>query len=57
MAIPGGKLYTYISYIDHAVANPGGDPRVPRIPPFSLAIMALVQLPVSYLSVFVAIVV
>ncbi len=27
-----------------SVADPGGDPRVPRIPPFNLAIMAL-QLP------------
>ena len=33
------------------VADPGGDPRVPRIPPFSLAIVALLQLPASYLSV------
>ncbi len=40
----------------YTVADPGGDPRVPQIPPFSLAIMALLQLPASYLSVFVAIV-
>ncbi len=40
----------------HAVADPGG-PRVPRILPFSLAIVALPQLPASYLSVFVAIVI
>ena len=30
--------------VHEAVADPGGDPRVPQIPPFSLAIMALVQL-------------
>ncbi len=41
-------------HFNTAVADPGGDPRVPRIPPFSLAIMAL-QLPSSYLSQFVAI--
>ena len=29
----------------YTVADPGGDPRVPQIPPFSLAIMALLQLP------------
>ncbi len=38
----------------------GGDPRVPRIPPFPFSLysyVALVQLLASYLSVFVAIVV
>ncbi len=40
-----------------AVVDPGGDTRMPQIPPFSLAIVALLQLPASYLSVFVSIVI
>ncbi len=43
---------------ENPVADPGGEPRVPRIPPFSLAsYVALVVDLASYLSVFVVIVV
>ena len=41
------------SSLSIAVVDPGGDPRVPRIPPFSLAIVALLQLPASFCSYYI----
>ena len=53
MSFVGKSSYTAM-LVNSAVADSEGDPRVPRIPPFSLAIVALLQLiiPASYLSVF-----